>query len=104
MQMYHNKICLQGTTWVGRYAYTSKLMFIVVMYPFVLDPLLVYEKAEMGEDGFEGALDLFPEIFDPKKIQPEFSGTIDDGVCVCMHVCMCECLCMLREHEGYTQN
>ena len=48
------------------------------MYISLLDPLLIYEKAEMGEDGFEGALDLFPETFDPKRIQPEFSG-----VCVC---------------------
>ena len=32
----------------------------------------------MGEDGFEGALDLFPETFDPKRIQPEFSGMVYD--------------------------
>ena len=35
----------------------------------------MYEKAQLGEEGFEGALDLFPASFDPKKLQPEFSGT-----------------------------
>ena len=34
----------------------------------------MYEKAQFGEDGFEGALEQFPQAFDPKKIQPEFSG------------------------------
>ena len=38
------------------------------------DPLLVHEKAQTGEDGFEGALELFPASFNPKTIQPEFSG------------------------------
>ena len=52
---------------------------VSILYISLLDPLLIYEKAEMGEDGFEGALDLFPETFDPKRIQPEFSG-----VCMCV--------------------
>ena len=47
----------------------------------------------MGEDGFEGALDLFPETFDPKRIQPEFSGAQNIillmTVCVCVFVCVC---------------
>lgn len=34
----------------------------------------MYEKAQLGEDGFEGALELFPSNFDPNKLQPEFSG------------------------------
>ena len=38
------------------------------------DPLLIYEKAQLSEEGFEGALELFPAHFNPKKIQPEFSG------------------------------
>ena len=55
---------------------TSLEILIIHIYYIIcfLDPLLVYEKAEMGEDGFEGALDRFPETFDPKRIQPEFSG------------------------------
>ena len=27
-----------------------------------------------GDEGFEGALDYFPDTFNPNKIQPEFSG------------------------------
>ena len=46
------------------------------------DPLLVYEKAQVGEEGFEGALELFPSNFDPKKLQPEFSGLC---ACVCSY-------------------
>jgi len=38
------------------------------------DPLLIYDKALEGEEGFEGALDHYPTSFNPKKIQPEFSG------------------------------
>ncbi len=38
------------------------------------DPLLIYDKALEREEGFETALDLFPKNFDPKEIQPEFSG------------------------------
>ena len=40
----------------------------------LIDPGLIHEKAQMGEEGFEGARSLFPANFDPKKIQPEFSG------------------------------
>ena len=29
----------------------------------------------MGEEGFEGALDLFPSNFSLKQLQPELSGT-----------------------------
>ena len=39
-----------------------------------LDPALIYEKAQLGEEGFRGALDLFPANFDPRLCQPEFSG------------------------------
>ena len=38
------------------------------------DPLLIHEKVQLEEEGFEGALNLFPATFDPKKVQPEFSG------------------------------
>ena len=38
------------------------------------DPLLIHEKVQLEEEGFEGALNLFPANFDPKKVQPEFSG------------------------------
>ncbi len=64
------------------------------------DPLLIYEKAQLGEEGFEGALELFPADFNPKRLQPEFSGkmlvldyllavtrsTTDDKVCMYLYM------------------
>ena len=40
------------------------------------DPELIYDKAQMGEDGFEGILDLFPKSFSLKQVQPELSGEL----------------------------
>ena len=40
----------------------------------LLDPMLIYEKVLEGGEGFEGALKLFPDNFNPNEIQPEFSG------------------------------
>ena len=34
----------------------------------------MYEKAQSSEDGFEGALQLFPKSFDGRRCQPEMSG------------------------------
>ncbi|CAI8028357.1 DNA repair and recombination protein RAD54-like [Geodia barretti] len=52
----------------------SSLSAITLLKKLCNHPQLVYEKAQLGEEGFEGALDLFPASFDPKKLQPEFSG------------------------------
>ena len=41
-----------------------------------VDPVLIYEKVEVREEGFEGAMELFPDTFRPKEIQPEFSGQL----------------------------
>ena len=43
---------------------------------FFSDPELIYDKAQMGEDGFEGILDLFPKSFSLKQVQPELSGEL----------------------------
>ena len=40
------------------------------------DPELIFDKAQTGEEGFEGALDLFPQSFSIKQVQPELSGEI----------------------------
>ncbi|XP_035698266.1 DNA repair and recombination protein RAD54-like [Branchiostoma floridae] len=37
-------------------------------------PSLIYEKCLEGDEGLDGALDLFPEKYSPKHIQPELSG------------------------------
>lgn len=29
-----------------------------------------------GDEGFDGALEYFPDTFNPKKIQPEYSGEL----------------------------
>ena len=68
----------------------SSSLFTISPTSLTQDPLLVYEKAQLGEDGFEGALDLFPDTFDPKRIQPEFSG-VPIHVHVHVHVAV---LCM----------
>ena len=38
------------------------------------DPELIYDKARTGEEGFEGALELFPQNFSLKQLQPDLSG------------------------------
>lgn len=41
-----------------------------------VDPELIYDKAQTGEEGFEGVLDLFPSSFSLKHLQPELSGKL----------------------------
>ena len=38
------------------------------------DPLLVYDKALLCEQGFEGMLSIYPPSFDAKRVQAELSG------------------------------
>ena len=40
----------------------------------VLDPALIYEKCVEGEEGFDGALDLFPPGYCTKAVAPQLSG------------------------------
>ncbi len=41
---------------------------------YVSDPALVYDKCVEGSEGFDGCLDLFPNTYDGKTVQPELSG------------------------------
>eukprot|EP00118_Oscarella_pearsei_P016820 m.163657 g.163657 ORF g.163657 m.163657 type:complete len:762 (+) comp38855_c0_seq2:168-2453(+) len=52
----------------------SSLSAITLLKKLTNHPTLVYEKAQLGEDGLNGTLDLYPPNFDPKQCQPEFSG------------------------------
>ena len=40
----------------------------------VTDPLLIHDHVLSGESGFENMLQLFPNSFSSKQVQPEFSG------------------------------
>ncbi|XP_077981865.1 DNA repair and recombination protein RAD54-like [Glandiceps talaboti] len=52
----------------------SSLSSITQLKKLCNHPSLLYDKCLQGEEGFEGALDLFPENFDMKRVQPELSG------------------------------
>lgn len=41
---------------------------------FPLDPALIYDKCVQEEDGFEGALDIFPPGYSSKALEPQLSG------------------------------
>ena len=53
-------------------------MFLIskIKFTFISDPELIYDKAQTGEEGFDGALDLFPQNFSLKQLQPELSGEL----------------------------
>lgn len=51
--------------------------FVLFDFCFIIDPELIYDKAQTGEEGFEGVLDLFPQSFSLKQVQPELSGEFD---------------------------
>lgn len=40
----------------------------------LLDPALIYEKCLAGEEGFDGAMDLFPQNYSTKAVEPPLSG------------------------------
>ncbi|XP_065905293.1 DNA repair and recombination protein RAD54-like [Dysidea avara] len=95
----------------------SSLAAITHLKKLCNHPLLIYDKALEGDEGFEGALEHYPSSFNPKKIQPEFSGkmqvldyilaitrsTTDDKVVLVSNYTqtldVCEQLCRSR---GYT--
>ena len=56
--------------WCYKSALTSYNLFSLSP----LDPQLVYDKALMCEQGFEGMLALYPPSFDAKRHQAELSG------------------------------
>lgn len=41
---------------------------------FFPDPALIYDKCVEEEDGFEGALDIFPPGYSSKVLEPQLSG------------------------------
>lgn len=52
----------------------SSLSAITHLKKLCNHPLLIYDRVQMREEGFENALELFPTAFNPKTIQPEYSG------------------------------
>ncbi|KAM7444232.1 DNA repair and recombination protein RAD54-like [Porites harrisoni] len=52
----------------------SSLAFITQLKKLANHPELIYDKARTGEEGFEGALELFPQNFSLKQLQPDLSG------------------------------
>lgn len=60
----------------------SSLSAITHLKKLCNHPVLVYDKVEAGEEGFEGARELFPSNFDPHKNQPEFSGKMQVLDCI----------------------
>lgn len=42
-----------------------------------LDPALIYDKCVEEEEGFMGALDLFPAGYSTKSVEPQLSGTVE---------------------------
>ena len=55
------------------------VMVVTTVVPTCLscaDPVLIYDKVEAGDEGFQGAAHLFPDHFRAKEIQPEFSGEL----------------------------
>lgn len=38
------------------------------------DPALIYDKCVEEEDGFEGALNIFPPGYSSKAVEPQLSG------------------------------
>jgi len=41
------------------------------------DPALIHEKCVEEEEGFMGALDLFPAGYSTKSVEPQLSGTVE---------------------------
>ena len=53
----------------------STCVFKFMLYVVVSDPDLVYDKCVERDEGFETALDKFPNGYKPGIVQPEMSGT-----------------------------
>ncbi|KAF0042468.1 hypothetical protein F2P81_006000 [Scophthalmus maximus] len=52
----------------------SSLSSITSLKKLCNHPALIYEKCVEGEEGFEGALDLFPPGYCTKAVEPQLSG------------------------------
>lgn len=58
----------KGEHWSGSFRKAKSLAF------FPPDPALIYDKCVTEEDGFEGALDIFPPGYTSKAVEPQLSG------------------------------
>ncbi|XP_061635142.1 DNA repair and recombination protein RAD54-like [Phyllopteryx taeniolatus] len=52
----------------------SSLSSITSLKKLCNHPALIYDKCVKGEEGFEGALDLFPAGYSVKSVEPQLSG------------------------------
>ncbi|KAL2089938.1 hypothetical protein ACEWY4_014626 [Coilia grayii] len=52
----------------------SSLSSITSLKKLCNHPSLIYDKCVEGEEGFEGALDLFPSGYSTKAVEPQLSG------------------------------
>uniref|UniRef100_A0A8C5DDD8 RAD54 like n=1 Tax=Gouania willdenowi TaxID=441366 RepID=A0A8C5DDD8_GOUWI len=52
----------------------SSLSSITSLKKLCNHPALIYDKCVEGNEGFEGALDLFPSGYCPKAVEPQLSG------------------------------
>ncbi|XP_041064805.1 DNA repair and recombination protein RAD54-like isoform X1 [Carcharodon carcharias] len=52
----------------------SSLSSITSLKKLCNHPTLIYEKCVEGEEGFQGALDLFPSGYSTKSVEPQLSG------------------------------
>ncbi len=62
----HNQPSLSFLTWKPCFKYKCVWS--------LLDPALIYEKCLTGEEGFDGAMDLFPQKYSTKAVEPQLSG------------------------------
>ncbi|XP_051567327.1 DNA repair and recombination protein RAD54-like isoform X2 [Myxocyprinus asiaticus] len=52
----------------------SSLSSITSLKKLCNHPALIYEKCLAGEEGFDGAVDLFPQNYSTKAVEPQLSG------------------------------
>lgn len=50
----------------------NKLLYFLVCS----DPSLIYEKCVEGDEGFAGAVELFPPGYSTKAVEPQLSGML----------------------------
>ena len=66
--------CALSDTANGKKLTASSLGSITQLKKLCNHPALIYENCVQGRNGFEGALDVFPDGYRPSNLQPELSG------------------------------
>lgn len=57
------------------------LLLALMLFPWISDPDLIYDKVEQGVEGFEEGLELFPAGYNPKKtVRVEVSGKFNCNI------------------------